>query len=1568
MTLPLWAGSTGTANLYMPQGSAAGTANGDYLSTPTGSGGAQLPYRYWAEVPAGATRLVVDLFDPDWGSGGAATEAAANRDRDRGGTTFGGVSTYEVYDPAGTLVATATSSTLSGFDNAWATVYDSSIGVPGSVPTFVSATTAITADNDTSTSLGLALPGGTVGTDLLLAFIAKDQDGGTFVAVAAPGGWTLVNEGGCDSNECSLSIFRRFAAGAAGTQTFSWTGGQRAVGAIVAYRGVDPTTPLDVAPTVVTQPNADPTAPAITTSTANTRIVRVVAERDDLAPFGTPAGHTERFDLERDSGGNNQMISSAMADTTQAAAGTNAAATFTDDGTSEPSRGVTIALRAISTPGGAPTAGHWEIRIDNTASGSNDINAIGLRAHDGDSSAGGTEFPVYYDSHTQIGTNAETGANSTRTYNLYPYVTSGCTANVSTFDYDNGNGTGSGAGGIGHGRIVLNSRNGGYTQTILSAALSGDDVWSSNTINTWVTDTAATGYGIWPSTAAIGEYTPDGNSNYANVYFRSEPVGGGAPPPSANPTPNTFRVYLPTDAGATPVKPYLEQLLTYVSGPNPAQVGVQSIYRITVRIVNPTAQAITFGALPNQVVAFVPGAGAVYGGSPVVSQGTVTGQPGIGGTGNVSWNPGSVAAGTTQILSYLVRVTPTSPGQRVVATGTPAAFTGTEARYVDETGNASQTRANYFQGPLCELAITQGLLTKALVTELKAVDERGQVAVEWATTTEDGTAGFDLYRWSDESDDWVLVNDEIVMASPTSSHGARYRVIDPGASGGEDLTYALMEVEAKGTVREAGQFTVRAERGAGGTSVFRGDAMTERVGNVVPAAALERLRAAAAREQRASARIPDWSAHGPRGVGSTKLKVYVRERGLYRVTADDLAAGFGVSTSVAAGWINGGLVKLENQGQPVAWHQGDKFHRGVYFFGESVDSNYTRDNVYWLSIARGQQMPGVRVSAGASGANVFSDSKQVEVDSFAAPVVTTDPESDYWYWSYLVGDGGADGSRDFAFRLSDPVASGNATLAIRFRGATSSGIADEHEAVVFVNGNNVGTTSWTGITDHAAEFGFPASFLTAGGNTVRVEAHRGGGASLSVYYVDGFELTSPRLLRAENSILEFQGDGASTVTVSGFPLTNGPVSSEPVLFDLTNPKAPSVVKGFVVTGSGTGLRFDPATADTPYLALTLESAYPPAAIRADTESDLRNAAGGEYVVVTDGELAAGGAALAAYRQGQGLSTLTVKIEDIYDEFNFGVASPLALKTFVNWAATEWSIPARYVVLAGEGQFDYRNLLGYGGNKIPVLMVSSPDGIFGSDSAYGDLDGDGLPEVAVGRLPVLSNAELTAVLAKIQAYESLAGDWADRLLLIADNSDGAADFAAESDSEADSLPQGYDVTKIYLGPLSAGQAHDAAVVEFQAGAGFSQYVGHGGLDRLADEGILGLSDVAALANGGRAPFLTALTCAINRFELPGLPSFGEEMVRRADGGAVAVFAPSGLGQHGEAAQFAPRLSYEIYGVQNLRVGDAILDAETTFANAGGDRGLLTLYTLIGDPALVLRRPPPPEPDPNPTSGE
>jgi hypothetical protein len=83
---------------------------------------------------------------------------------------------------------------------------------------------------------------------------------------------------------------------------------------------------------------------------------------------------------------------------------------------------------SFADPVASPAAGHWELRVNMSSgvTGGDDINAFGIRAHDGNPGAGGTELNIYFQSFTNLG--AQAGDYSTRNYTLYPYVTSGSTA------------------------------------------------------------------------------------------------------------------------------------------------------------------------------------------------------------------------------------------------------------------------------------------------------------------------------------------------------------------------------------------------------------------------------------------------------------------------------------------------------------------------------------------------------------------------------------------------------------------------------------------------------------------------------------------------------------------------------------------------------------------------------------------------------------------------------------------------------------------------------------------------------------------------------------------------------------------------------------------------------------------------------------------------------------------------------------------------------------------------------------------------------------------------------------
>jgi hypothetical protein len=88
-------------------------------------------------------------------------------------------------------------------------------------------------------------------------------------------------------------------------------------------------------------------------------------------------------------------------------------------------------------------------------------------------------------------------------------------------------------------------------------------------------------------------------------------------------------------------------------------------------------------------------------------------------------------------------------------------------------------------------------------------------------------------------------------------------------------------------------------------------------------------------------------------------------------------------------------------------------------------------------------------------------------------------------------------------------------------------------------------------------------------------------------------------------------------------------------------------------------------------------------------------------------------------------------------------------------------------------------------------------------------------------------------------------------------------------------------------------------------------------------------------------------------MPGLNSLGEELVKAEGRGAIAAFAPSGLSVDGPAHLYQRALITELVSGRHRRLGDAILAAQAAYADTGAFPELLSIYHLLGDPALELR---------------
>lgn len=1188
----------------------------------------------------------------------------------------------------------------------------------------------------------------------------------------------------------------------------------------------------------------------------------------------------------------------------------------------------------------APAAGHWEIRVDmsSAVTTGNDVNAYGIRAHDGTPGAGGTELNVYAESFYIIGVNQNGRA---RTYSLFPYITSGCVADANDFDFDSDAPDPPGPNAPPFGSLSLVRRGGGYTHT--NANMSTNDTWQNVAFTGWTNDQNAIGYGLWTGTMGIQDY---GLGNYGPLYIGS--FAAANPPPTSQPQASTFRMYLPTDGGAAPVRPYVEQLLTVNSLPNPPQVGQTTRMTITVRVVNPAPRAITFSAA-NVVTANVPGAGALYAGNAQISQGTLISQPAVGGTGNVVWNPGAVAAGATVLLSYQVNVTPTAAGQRIPVTGTPA-LNGTTARFLDDTGNAAQARATYTFGPLCELAAQQGILTHALISSFRAFREGGGVRVAWETATEVGTTSFTLYRYDPGQRKWEAVNDEPLLASPGSPQGARYELEDPGAPGSGRLVYALLERSYDGREMVHGAYAVQAGWG-------RRDSEAEPRLRATRTRLLERLEASSSR------RPLDLGRHTrPRPIGGA-IQIAVREQGLYYLDAPRIAELMGMPVSWVRTQLRQRRLSLSNLGRRVAWHPATE-EGGLYFYGEGLDSPYTDSNVYWLE--PGDGLPMETVASGEPDAEhegaTFTEVLRREEDRFAGTVASRDPDSDFWFWDTLhAGDPVYSAKRfEFLARGVAPTRT-TASIEVELQGATNSGVRDEHRVLVSVNGVAVGESRFSGLARHQVELAFPQSLLAEGTNEVELTGLLDEGVAQSIVYVDSFALRYSRYYLADGPALFFGSENYPAVSVDGFP--------EPAVsvLDLSDPLRPAWVEGAKVEPSASGyrVRFSPPTRNARHLAVTPSGVKFPFAVTPDVPSRLRsNANGADYLIIAPEALARGALELARYRRGKGLQTAVVLAEDIMDEFNYGIRSPHALRDFLGHVHRRWRKRPRFVVLIGKGTFDYKDILGEGDNRLPPLMASTDNGLFASDVRLADVVGDdGVPEFAIGRLPALNDEEVAAYVSRIRDQETASPDsWVGRVLFAADRPQGGANFHADAEALAGLLPPGYRASKVYLSDLlPRDQARQLMFGELEEGVAFMTYVGHGALDRLSGESLLTVADVKTLDNRGRLPVITTWTCNAGRFDIPGFVSLGEELVLGTDGGASAVWAPTGLSDSVQARWLAEEFFRATFQGRDERLGDALRRSLKNFERRGGSKSMLLIYQLLGDPALQIRRPESPSPE-------
>ena len=833
--------------------------------------------------------------------------------------------------------------------------------------------------------------------------------------------------------------------------------------------------------------------------------------------------------------------------------------------------------------------------------------------------------------------------------------------------------------------------------------------------------------------------------------------------------------------------------------------------------------------------------------------------------------------------------------------------------------------------------------TWAAFSRFGAYAGAGRPTLEWHTNTQVGVAGFNLWRRDPRTGEFSKVNEKLLPALPSAPGGGVYRYEDPGADLGRPLVYQLEEIDARGRSLMYGPFTVdfaspspedvnlRAVKLSGEvpTGVYGYQCFPRERSDFERRRILER----AAEKQPA---VPMGTTSGDRA------RITVKGKGLFYVPASRIAAALGITEYWAVNKIRKHKLHLTTRGKKVAWLAAPD-NTGIYFYGWGRETVFSDKNVYYLENNPGLAMQTLAAGAPAGAGNqAFSEELHFEENHFPLLLAGMDPAGDVWFWDYVVAGGG---TKSFAVHVPGATGGGNARLTVTLRGATDAAGSPDHHAVILVNGVEVGDTAWNGTEAQVFEARFDASHLRNGANTIEVSGKLDTGAAYSTFYVDSFDLAYSRFYQAENNALICRGNGDSVITVDGLS------DAQVVVLDLVKPRKPVVLAGVTPDASGR-IAFVADSGEHDYLVWGLGSALAPIAVEADTPATIKSRArAAEHIIIAPENFTRQARVLADFRGNSGIPSVVATLEDVYEVYNFGEPDPNAIREFVADIYAR-SGRLKYLVLAGKGTYDYNDYNGYGDNLVPVLLAATPNGLVAADGLFGDaVTGDGMPEVAVGRLPAVTQSELLAMVRKIKAYERGQGEWTNKALFVADNNDNGGDFTGGSD-HLDSLATGMSTEKVYHG-ASAEDTRAAVMAAWNAGVGLVNYCGHGGIRNLAQESFFDVDNAAALNNGERLPLAVMLTCAAGRFELPGFTSLGEALMLNPDGGMIGGLMPSGAAMHSDSMLLGEYFYRGVYRSVEEYAGGALLWAEKKYLKKGGEPSLLAVYNWFGDPALKIK---------------
>jgi hypothetical protein len=568
-----------------------------------------------------------------------------------------------------------------------------------------------------------------------------------------------------------------------------------------------------------------------------------------------------------------------------------------------------------------------------------------------------------------------------------------------------------------------------------------------------------------------------------------------------------------------------------------------------------------------------------------------------------------------------------------------------------------------------------------------------------------------------------------------------------------------------------------------------------------------------------------------------------------------------------------------------------------------------------------------------------------------------------WYWGWIF-----ESTKNFTVDLDDVYPGKNAELFVKLTSAGSNISTNSHQVALRFNDAKIDSQNINRFKQALLSGTIDASNLINGNNKISVQNYANGTLPNFLAY-DWYEIEYPCYNKLINDSLIITIPEGISNEVRRLEFSNAS-SSEYEIFKVTGNQ--KKIENYSIS-SGVLTFIDTVNSGEKYVIYAAARTSEPKMEYLGKFSNIRaNVSQADYIALTPAVFSTKvDDYLSLIRSIYNLLTKKIEVEKIYDEFGYGYPTPESIKEFVQYAYDNWVSPKpSYLVLFGDATYDYKN---YIYNNVGVKLSENYIPAYGnpvSDNWYAIWGNSPyIPQLKVGRIPILSNSDLIHYQDKIvQNYNSEYDDWNKRYLFFSGGNGNKPSelkqLKAANDSVISNVIQPRPISGNYnhfyktsdpisdFGPYAPAEIQNA----IDEGGVFISYVGHSGTATW-DNSINEVNQLKNVVN--RNPVISDFGCSTNKYAEPDIVCFGERFLLNNDGQALNYIGNSSLGFTSTAIP-SPEFFYESFLTDSTyEIGSAHINLKSQLYEIFGTSSVYKVFALsnviLGDPAVRIKMP-------------